>query len=105
MTAGGFTYKFKLRRGAKFHDGAEVTTEDVPYSIERILARKKGAAALLAAMVWPGTTKAFDKSTVQFTLTKPASIFMAARTAWRRGPTITASPTGPQPMTSSTSFG
>src|SRR4029077_5963443 len=76
-SADGLTYTFKLRRGAKFHDGAEVTAEDVRYSIERILAGKKGAAALLATMVAPGTTKAVDKSTVQFTLTKPASIFMA----------------------------
>jgi peptide/nickel transport system substrate-binding protein len=77
VSADGLTYTFKLRRGAKFHDGAEVTAEDVRYSIERILAGKKGAAALLATMVAPGTTKAVDKSTVQFTLTKPASIFMA----------------------------
>jgi peptide/nickel transport system substrate-binding protein len=73
----GLVYTFKLRRGAKFHDGAEITAEDVRYSIERILALKKGAAALLSTMVAPNTTKALDKSTVQFTLTKPASIFLA----------------------------
>src|SRR5438309_2837301 len=73
----GLTYTFKLRRGAKFHDGAEVTAEDVRYSIERILALKKGAAALLATMVAPRTTKALDRHTVQFTLIKPAAIFLA----------------------------
>src|SRR5262245_19995855 len=73
----GLTYTFKMRRGAKFHDGAEITAEDVRYSIERILAMKKGAAALLSTMVAPNTTKVVDKSTVQFTLTKPAAIFMA----------------------------
>src|SRR5215813_8579912 len=77
VSSDGLTYTFKLRRGAKFHDGTEITAEDVRYSMERILALKKGAAALLATMVAPGTTKAVDKSTVQFTLTKPASIFMA----------------------------
>ena len=40
----GLTYTFKLRRGAKFHDGTEITAEDVRYSMERILALKKGAA-------------------------------------------------------------
>src|SRR5687767_4569258 len=73
----GLIYTFKLRRGAKFHDGAEITAEDVRYSMERILALKKGAAALLGTMVAPNTTKALDRHTVQFTITKPAAIFMA----------------------------
>src|ERR687892_2518888 len=73
----GLTYTFKLRRGVKFHDGAEVTADDVRYSIERILALKKGAASLLATMVAPGTTKVVDRHTVQFSLTKPTAIFMA----------------------------
>src|ERR687887_1072276 len=73
----GLTYTFKLRRGAKFHDGAEITAEDVRYSMERILALKKGAASLLGTMLAPGTTKVVDKYTVQFSLTKPAAIFMA----------------------------
>ena len=51
----GLTYTFKLRAGAKFHDGTEITAEDVRYSAERILALKKGAAALLATMVAPGS--------------------------------------------------
>src|SRR5215475_1378678 len=53
----GLTYTFKLRKGARFHDGTEVTAEDVRYSIERILALKKGAAALLSTMIAPDTTK------------------------------------------------
>src|SRR5262245_6395036 len=73
----GLTYTFKLRRGSKFHDGGEVTAEDVRYSAERILALKKGAAALLATMIAPDTIKALDRYTVQFTLTKPAAIFLA----------------------------
>jgi len=73
----GLTYTFKLRQGAKFHDGAEITAEDVRYSAERILAMKKGAAALLSTMIAPGATKALDRHTVQFTLTKPAAIFLA----------------------------
>jgi peptide/nickel transport system substrate-binding protein len=73
----GLTYTFTLRKGARFHDGTEITAEDVRYSMERILALKKGAAALLSTMVAPGATKAVDRSTVQFTLGKPTAIFMA----------------------------
>ena len=73
----GLTYTFKLRRGAKFHDGTEITAEDVRGSAERILAIKKGAAALLSTMIAPGAAKAVDRYTVQFTLTKPAAIFLA----------------------------
>src|SRR3989442_2181160 len=73
----GLAYTFKLRRGARFHDGAEITAEDVRYSIERIIALKKGAAALLGAMVAPRTTRALDRHTVQFTLMNPAPIFLA----------------------------
>lgn len=73
----GLTYVYKMRKGAKFHDGAEVTAEDVKYSAERILAMKKGAASLLATMLQPGGTRVVDKHTVEFKITKPAAIFPA----------------------------
>src|SRR2546426_8915400 len=63
VSADGLTYTFKLKRGAKFHDGAEITAEDIRYSMERILALKKGAASLLWTMVAPGATKAVCKFT------------------------------------------
>jgi peptide/nickel transport system substrate-binding protein len=77
VSSDGLTYTFKMKKGAKFHDGTEVTAEDVRYSTERILALKKGAASLLSTMIAPNTTKVLDRHTVQFTLTKPAAIFLA----------------------------
>src|SRR5438067_13492475 len=60
----GLTYTFKLRRGAKFHDGAEITAEDVRYSAERILALKKGAAALPAALLAPRAARGLGRYSV-----------------------------------------
>ena len=73
----GLTYTFKLKPGAKFHDGTEITADDVVYSIERIIALNKGPAALFTPVIKAGSTKALDKHTVAFNLSKPAAIFLS----------------------------
>lgn len=73
----GKTYTFKLRKGATFHDGSEIDAEDVVWSIERIIALNKGPASLYTDIIVPGSTKAIDKLTVQFNLSKPSAIFLA----------------------------
>src|SRR6185369_16500465 len=40
----GLTYTFKLKHGAKFHDGTEITAEDARYSAKLTLAMTKRAA-------------------------------------------------------------
>lgn len=70
------TYTFRLK-DAKFHDGSQVTADDVVYSMERILALKKGAYGLFSSVIKPDTTKAVDAKTVQFKLTNPYAVFMA----------------------------
>jgi peptide/nickel transport system substrate-binding protein len=77
VSSDGLKYVFTLRKGAKFHDGSEIEAKDVVYSIERILALKKGAASLFIKVIKPGTTKAVDKQTVAFNLVKPSAIFLA----------------------------
>jgi ABC-type dipeptide transport system, periplasmic component len=61
----------------KFHDGSEFTADDVIYSIERMLAMKKGCASLFLPIIDPGSTKAPDKYTVVFTLKEPSAIFLS----------------------------
>jgi ABC-type transport system substrate-binding protein len=73
----GTSYTFHLNKGATFHDGSPVEASDVVYSIERILALKKGAFSLYTGSVEPGSTKALDTHTVQFNLVQPSSIFLA----------------------------
>lgn len=77
ISADGLTYTFKLRKGAKFHDGSEVKAADVVYSMERILALKGQSYPLFSDIVKEGSTKAADDHTVVFTLTKPSAIFLA----------------------------
>ncbi len=77
ITNDGKTYSFKLRKGAKFHDGSDIEAEDVVWSMERILALNKGPAALFTDIIAPRSTKAIDKHTVQFNLSKQSAIFLA----------------------------
>ena len=76
-SADGMTYTFSLKPGVKFHDGSELTAEDVAYSMDRILAMKKGAYGLFQDIVKPGSTQALDAHTVRFNLTKPSAVFTA----------------------------
>ncbi|MEW6264460.1 MAG: ABC transporter substrate-binding protein [Thermodesulfobacteriota bacterium] len=71
----GLSWTFRLRKGARFHDGTEVTSKDVVYSVERLLALKMGAASLFLAALKPGNVKAVDKYTIEFNLTSPYAPF------------------------------
>jgi len=71
----GVTYTVTMKPDAKFHDGSPVTADDVVFSMERILAMKKGAYGLYKGVIDPGQTKALDPHTVRFTLNKPYAVF------------------------------
>ena len=68
ISADGKQYTFTLRANAKFHDGAPVEAKDVVYSIDRILALKKGASSLFVKVIKPGSTKAIAVSYTHLTL-------------------------------------
>jgi len=89
VNADATIYTFKLRQGVKFHNGRELTADDVVYSITRVLDPKtgspgagfyvgiKGAQELIdgsAASV--AGIQALDANTVQFTLASPDVTFL-----------------------------
>src|SRR6266850_3151302 len=73
----GKKYTFALKPNVKFHDGSALTSEDVVYSMERILALKLGAYGLFKDVIQPGSTKAVDPQTVEFNLKVPFAVFLA----------------------------
>jgi peptide/nickel transport system substrate-binding protein len=61
-------WTYRLRKGAKFHNGDEVTAEDVVYSLERLLGLGTGSGGLFKSYVEPGTTRALGRYGVEFNL-------------------------------------
>lgn len=74
----GLTYTFKLRQGVKFHNGKEMTAEDVVASMNRWLVTSSRAKSLLSGANY----EEVDPYTVKLTLQQPSSdvlILMATR--------------------------
>src|SRR6266550_4029197 len=71
MAPDGLSYEFILRAGAKFHDGAPVTAEDVKFSFERY---RGTSAALMKERVAAVETP--DERSVRFLLKKPWPDFL-----------------------------
>jgi peptide/nickel transport system substrate-binding protein len=82
LSPDGKTYTFSLRKGVKFHNGRELTSEDVKYSIERIRDPNKASQgkALMASIDGVDTS---DKYVAKITLKEPDSGLLAAfASAW-----------------------
>jgi len=71
----GKVYTFKLRAGAKFHDGTAFDAEDVKFSLDRARAENSTNAqkALFAAI---DTVEVVDPTTVKVTLKNPQGSFL-----------------------------
>jgi peptide/nickel transport system substrate-binding protein len=66
-------WRFKLRPGVKFHDGAPLTAEDVVYSVQRAQQPSANIAVYANAL---GTPVAVDPMTVEFRLPKVNPVFL-----------------------------
>lgn len=71
----GKTYTFKLRQGAKFHDGTLLTAEAVKFSAERTMKIGKMSSTFLGPL---DTVDVIDDYTVRFNLKEPYVPFLAA---------------------------
>jgi peptide/nickel transport system substrate-binding protein/oligopeptide transport system substrate-binding protein len=89
VSADGLTYTFKIRKGVKFHNGRELTADDVVYTLTRVLNPQTGSpgagfyVGIKGAQEFiDGTAtsvegiQATDANTVQFTLTGPDVTFL-----------------------------
>lgn len=71
----GLTYTFNLREGVKFHNGREMTAEDVVYSYKRML-DPKTKSPYISHIKNINDFKILDKYTVQFIMKAPSSTFL-----------------------------
>lgn len=89
VSADGLRFTFHLRRGVRFHDGSELTTEDVRWSMHRMLAPATASpgAALYSSVVGAvdytegraesvSGIRVVDRYTIEFTLTEPDQTFL-----------------------------
>ena len=72
-------YTFTLRDGVKFHNGNEVTAEDVKYSIERCADTSNGDP-LVSAYSIIESVNILDENTVEIRLTEPDTEFLSYMT-------------------------
>jgi peptide/nickel transport system substrate-binding protein len=75
----GLVYTFKLHPGVKFHDGVEMTAEDVVYSAQLVLDEKNNSPYRSKFVIGgkPVKWEVVDKYTVKATLPAPSSSFLA----------------------------
>jgi len=72
VSENGTVYTFKIHQGVKFHNGDDLTAEDVKYSVERIIDKEVRAQHFDAVE----KIAVVDDYTVEFTLAEPVAPFL-----------------------------
>jgi len=72
----GLTWTFHLRKGINFHDGSELTAEDVVFSMDRLLTIGEGYGYLFTGRLDVGGTEVVDDYTVRFHLKESFGPFL-----------------------------
>jgi peptide/nickel transport system substrate-binding protein len=65
------TWEFKLRKGAKFHDGSELTAEDVAFSIDRVAKIPNSPGPFVAYTKAITSVQIVDPYTIRFKTAAP----------------------------------
>jgi len=83
----GLSYTFKLRRGVKFHNGQEMTAEDIRWCAEYAMNPKVGATGGSQLDEVKGIT-AVNPYTIRFTLKTPQASFLSRMATLRPFPVV-----------------
>jgi peptide/nickel transport system substrate-binding protein len=71
----GLTYTFDIKQGVKFHDGSDMTMDDITWSLER--ARTSETSPWLFSLAQVKEFKAVDEKTLAITLTEGWAPFLS----------------------------
>lgn len=74
----GKSWTFKIRKGIQFHDGSELTAEDVAFSFQRILDVPEAESQKRSKISMISKITVVDPNTVRFDLAYPYAPFLGA---------------------------
>jgi peptide/nickel transport system substrate-binding protein len=71
------TYTFQLREDATFHNGDDVTAEDIAYSVTRLVRMQRGFSYMFAGVLTEDSATVVDDYTVELNLERPFAPIMS----------------------------
>jgi peptide/nickel transport system substrate-binding protein len=76
VSGDGKKYTFFLKKGIPFHDGTEITADDVVFSMDRLVTMRESTMAPFFKVIKAGTTKVLDRYSLEFNLTERSPEFV-----------------------------